>query len=156
MKYRNNLSLAILFILVGCLSAAGQKIEVTGAFAQPTVSRGSTAQGTIVIAIPEGLHVNSSKPESEYAIPTSVRISGVGFKVGPIEYPEGANRKFQFSETELNVYEGEVSIPFTVAVPKGFRGGTISVKAIVRYQACTEEICYPPKNKELVITASVK
>ena len=89
-------------------------------------------------------------------IATSVKLSGDGIKVGKIEYPEGANRKFQFSDTELNVYEGEISIPFSVSILKTFKRKQISMKALVSYQACTEEVCYPPRKKEVVVTALVK
>lgn len=155
MKYHNFLSFAFL-IVAGLVSANAQAVDVKGSLAEASISRGSTIKGSIVVAIPEGLHVNSNKPDSEYAIPTSVRLNGTGFKPGAIEYPEGTNRKFQFSEKELNVYEGEVIIPFSIVIPKNFRGDTLSVKAIVRYQACTDEVCYPPKNKEITLTAAVK
>ena len=71
-------------------------------------------------------------------------------------YPRGVNRKFQFSETVINVYEGTVRFPFTITVPAGFRGNTVSVRAVVRYQACTDEVCYPPRNKEITMTARVR
>ena len=45
-------------------------------------------------------------PRSEYAIPTTLRVTGNGVKVGAITYPPGENRKFQFSEEPINVYEG--------------------------------------------------
>lgn len=138
------------------VTAVAQTINVSGSLAETSVARGKTAKGTIVLAIPDGLHINSNKPASEYAIPTTVRISGFGLKPGKVTYPAGTNRKFQFSETELNVYEGEVSVPFSIAVPRTFRGKTLTVKALVRYQACTDEVCYPPRNKEVVMTAAVK
>ena len=153
MKYRNLISFAIIFI-AAVISIGAQ--TVSGTLSEEIVSRGSTVKGTIVLTIPEGLHVNSNKPESEYAIPTTIRISGVGLAPAAIEYPAGINRKFQFSESELNVYEGTVTIPFSAAVAKDFRGETLSIRAVVRYQACTDEICYPPKNKEVTITAAVK
>lgn len=156
MTRRNSLLFSLLIILIGGMSGIVAGQTVTGKFSDPSVSRGSAIKGTITLSIPEGLHVNSNKPNSEYAIPTSVRITAAGLKIGEIEYPEGKDRKFQFSESELNVYEGEVSIPFSITVPRGFRGTTISVKAVVRYQACTDEVCYPPRNKEVVMTAEVK
>lgn len=146
--------LAFAFLVFGSDVASGQ--TVSASLADATVSRGSKVEGTIVLSIPEGLHVNSNKPESEYAIPTTVKISGLGFKALPIEYPAGENRKFQFSESELNIYEGEIKIPFTITVLRSFRGKTLSVKALVRYQACTDEVCYPPRNKEVVMTAAVR
>lgn len=142
------------FFAVGVFSVSAQ--TVTGSLGNGTVSRGSAAKGSIVLSIPGGLHVNSSRPNSEYAIPTSIRISGQGVRTGGISYPRGRNRKFQFSENVINVYEGRVSIPFTVTVPASFRGDVVRIRAVVRYQACTDEVCYPPKNKDVTITAKVR
>lgn len=156
MKYRHFYLAAIFIALIAATADFVSAQTVAGSLANASVSRGSAVKGTIVLTIPEGLHVNSNKPNSEYAIPTSVRLTGVGLKIGAIKYPEGANRKFQFSEDELNVYEGEILIPFSVTVPRNYRSKTISVKAVVRYQACTDEVCYPPRNKEVVMTASIR
>jgi DsbC/DsbD-like thiol-disulfide interchange protein len=144
----------ISFFVGGVFSVSAQ--TVSGSLGNGTVSRGATAKGSIVLSIPGGLHVNSSRPNSEYAIPTSVRVSGQGVRSGGISYPRGRNRKFQFSESVINVYEGRVSIPFTVTVPANFRGDVVRVRAVVRYQACTDEVCYPPKSKDVTITARVR
>lgn len=144
----------IIFFTAGVLSASAQ--TVSGSLGNGTVSRGSTARGSIVLNIPAGLHVNSSRPNSEYAIPTSVRLSGQGVRTSGISYPRGRNRKFQFSENLINVYEGRVSIPFKVTVPANFHGDVVRIRAVVRYQPCTTEVCYPPKNKEVTITARVR
>ena len=144
------------FAIITVLAIEVGAQTVTGSLANGTVSRGSIAKGAVVLSIPGGLHVNSSRPNSEYAIPTSVRISGQGVRPGKVTYPRGKNRKFQFSESVINVYEGRVSIPFTVNVPANFRGDNVRIRAVVRYQACTDEVCYPPKNKDVTITARVR
>ena len=156
MKYRTYLSasLVTIFAAIAAVNASAQ--TVSGSLEENTVVKGSSVRGTIILDLPDELHVNSNKPNSEYAIATSIRITAPGLKVGEVKYPEGKNKKFQFSETELNVYDGETAFPFTVRVPRNFRGTTITVKAVVRYQACTDEVCYPPKNKEIVLTAAVK
>ena len=156
MTNRNIFSFSVAFIILAMIAASASGQTVTGALAEATVARGSTAKGTIILSLPEGLHVNSNKPSSEYLIPTSVRISGVGLKPAVVEYPEGTNRKFQFSESELNVYEGEITIPFRIVIPKKLRSNKLALKAHVRYQACTDEVCYPPKNKELTMTVTLK
>jgi DsbC/DsbD-like thiol-disulfide interchange protein len=128
---------------------------VTGSLG--TVSRGGSGRGSIVLNIPGGLHVNSNRPASEYAIATTVSVSSKGgVRTGAVSYPRGTNRKFQFSETTINVYEGRVAFPFTVRVPANFRGDTVRVRAVVRYQACTNEVCYPPKTKEITLTGRVR
>ncbi|MBK9154732.1 MAG: protein-disulfide reductase DsbD N-terminal domain-containing protein [Chloracidobacterium sp.] len=141
-------------LYLGAGSAAAQ--TVTASLATGSASKGSSVKGSVLISLPEGLHVNSNTPISEYAIPTKVTLSGEGLKIGRIEYPKGTIKKFQFSSEELSVYEGEVVIPFTVKLAKDFRGKTFTLRAVVTYQACTDEVCYPPRDKELVMTASVK
>jgi DsbC/DsbD-like thiol-disulfide interchange protein len=140
-------------LLVVSSSIAGAQ-TVSGSLGK--ASRGKTASGRVVLDIPGGLHVNSNRPNSEYAIPTSVRISGTGVRAGRVTYPRGQNRKFQFAENTINVYEGRVAFPFTVTVPANFLGNTVRVRATVRYQACTDEVCYPPTSKAVTLTARVR
>ena len=144
----------VLILVFSCAAASAQ--TVTGSIGKGTVERGKTARGSVVLNIPGGLHVNSSRPASEFAIATVVKVSGAsGVRVTGLTYPKGKNRKFAFSENTINVYEGRVSFPFTVTVPPSFKGKTIRVTASVRYQACTDEVCYPPKTKNITLTAAV-
>ena len=138
------------------LASAASAQTVTGSIAGGTVNKGKAARGSIVLSIPGGLHVNSSRPENRYQIPTSVRLSAAGARVSGPTYPRGTNRKFQFSDTVINVYEGTVRFPFKVTVPAGFRGNTVTVRAVVKYQACTDEVCYAPRSKEITMTARVR
>jgi thiol:disulfide interchange protein len=144
------LTLGLFFFAAGAANAQ----TVSGAIG--TVARGGSVKGTVTLSIPGGLHVNSNRPNSQYAIPTSVRISAVGAKTSAVSYPRGRNRKFQFSEDTLNVYEGTVSFSFNLTVPASFKGSVVRVRAVVRYQACTDEVCYPPNTKEVTLTARVK
>ena len=144
----------VLILVFSCAAASAQ--TVTGSIGKGTVERGKTARGSVVLNIPGGLHVNSSRPASEFAIATVVKVSGAsGVRVTGLTYPKGKNRKFAFSENTINVYEGRVSFPFTVTVPTSFKGKTIRVTASVKYQACTDEVCYPPKTKSITLTANV-
>lgn len=137
-------------------AANAQTISVSGSIPGGGVTKGKAARGSVVLRIPGGLHVNSSRPGNKYQIPTSVRLSASGARVSAPSYPRGVNRKFQFSDTVINVYEGTVRVPFTVTVPAGFRGNTVSVRAVVRYQACTDEVCYAPRSTEITMTAPVR
>jgi len=152
---KNGFIFSILFFAF-CTAASAQNVSVTGSLAKPAVARGTATKASVVLAIPSGLHVNSSRPSSEFAIPTTVSVSGSGLKAGGLTYPRGRNRKFQFSESLINVYEGRVTFPFTVTVPANFKGSAVRVNATVRYQACTEEVCYPPKSKTITMTARVE
>ena len=149
-------------ILFSALFSLGLFFLATAANAQTvngsigTVARGGSTKGTITLSIPGGLHTNSNRPSKEYLIATTVRVSAAGAKTGTVSYPRGRNRKFQFSEEPLNVYEGTVSFPFNLTVPAGFKGDVVKVRAVVRYQACNDEVCFQPQTKEITLTARVR
>lgn len=141
---------AIGFIFIGEANAQ----SVSGAINK--VRRGKIARGYVVLRIPGGLHVNSYRPNSEYAIPTRVSVKGSGVTAYGVTYPPGKMRKFSFSKTPISVYEGRAVFGFKVRVPRNYRRKTIRVKANIRYQACTDEVCYAPKTKSVWITARVR
>jgi hypothetical protein len=66
--------------------------------------------------------------------------------LGKIDYPEGQDLSFPFSPDEkLNVYTGDFTIglkvhPLRVVVP-----GKYVMHGVLRYQACDNAACYPPK-----------
>ena len=138
------------------LAAAATAQNISGSINGGAVERGGRSRGVVVMSIPGGLHVNSNRPSSQYSIPTTVRLSGTGIREASVSFPRGTNRKFDFSESLINVYEGRVRFPFSFAVPASFRGNTVRIRAVVKYQACTNEVCYPPRTKEITITARVR
>lgn len=141
---------AIGFIYIGEANAQSISGSIKNA------RKGGVARGTVVMRIPGGLHVNSYKPRSEYAIPTRVSVVGSGVKAYGVTYPPGKMRKFSFSDDPISVYEGTAYFGFKVSVPKNYRRSTIRVKVNVRYQACTDEVCYAPKTKSVWVTAKVR
>ncbi len=143
---------AFIFSASGLLQTNAQTVD--GSIG--TVKRGGSTRGSIVLSIPDGLHVNSSRPSGENLIATAVSVSAKGAKVSRVSYPRGKNRKFSFSENALNVYEGRAAFGFNLTVPAAFKGNVVKVRAVVRYQACTDEVCYAPKSKEITLTAKVE
>jgi len=147
--------IGVLLLAGTVLSTSAQSVSVSGSIGKGTAARGSSTRATVVMNIPGGLHVNSSRPGSEYAIPTSVRVTATGAKAGGVVYPRGRSRSFSFSDTPFNVYEGRTTFTFNVTVPANFSGNTLRVRVTVRYQACTNEVCYPPTSKTVNLTARV-
>lgn len=145
-------------ILAAVIAAAGfltsiNAQTVTGSIGNGTFTPGKPVRATVVLSLPSGLHANSHNPGGEYSVPTTVRASASGAKIGAVSYPRGMNRKFEFSSETLNVYEGRTSFGFNVTVPANYTGKSIKVNVTVKYQACTNEVCYPPKSKQITLTA---
>ena len=148
------LGILVTTLLLATIGAQAQ--SVTGSIAEGTVKRGTVARGKVVLTIPEDLHVNSNAPNSKYAIPTTVKLTATGLRLGPVIYPKGKTKRFSFSDTPINVYDGKVEFGFTVTVPRAFKGDSLEVKATVRYQACNDEVCFPPRTREILISARVR
>jgi DsbC/DsbD-like thiol-disulfide interchange protein len=124
-------------------------IGVSGSLSPSKARRGRTVQGTIVMDIPRGYHVNSNKPLEKFLIPTQLKIDAPsGVRVGPILYPRALLRTLKFSKNRVAVFEGRTTIRFTVTVPAGFSSNSAELKARLRYQSCSDEVCFPPQNKE--------
>jgi DsbC/DsbD-like thiol-disulfide interchange protein len=154
-KYLFTAILSLVFVFAFGSNVQAQTVGINGSVG--AVRRGGSAKGTIVMNVPSGLHANSNRPGSEYAIPTVVKISaGQGARVSSISYPRGRSRKFGFSEDTLNVYEGRAAFGFNLSVPANFKGNVVKVHATVRYQTCSDQVCYPPKTQEITLTARVK
>lgn len=148
-------SLIAVVLAAGLFTAANGQ-TVTASIPGNKVSAGKTSKATVYLNIPGGLHVNSSRPGSEYAIATRVTAtSSGGVRIGSVTYPRGKNRKFEFSEDTINVYEGRTAFSFNVTVPANYKKYSLVINVSVRYQACTDEVCYPPRTKTARITANV-
>jgi DsbC/DsbD-like thiol-disulfide interchange protein len=129
-------------------------ISVVGYFGTDKAQRGRPLQGAIVIDVPSGYHINSSKPLETYLIATSLKVDAPnGVRVGAISYPAPLLRSFKFSQKKLSVYEGQARVRFSVTVPANYTGGSLELKTRVRLQSCNDEVCFPPKtyDKEMRI-----
>jgi len=128
-------------------------IGVNGFFSVDRAQQGSSFQAAVVMDIPSGLHVNANKPLGKYSVPTVVKIDAPrGFRVTPVTYPRGSVRTFRFGgsdESRLAVYEGRTIFRFNVSVPAGQPFGVENVRVSVRFQSCTDEVCYPPATRNL-------
>jgi DsbC/DsbD-like thiol-disulfide interchange protein len=136
--------------------AAEGEIAVNVLAAANKAQRGRAMQAAVVMDIPRGLHVNSNRPLGQYAIPTTVRITAPkGVRVSAVSYPRSVVRKFEFSEERLAVYEGRAVMRFNVSFPASFPEGVARLRVVVKYQACSDTVCYPPDEKDMTIPIGV-
>jgi DsbC/DsbD-like thiol-disulfide interchange protein len=134
-------------------------INVNGFFSVDPAQQGSSFQAAVVMEIPDGLHVNSNRPLGKYAVPTTVKVDAPrGLRVTPVSYPRGAVRAFRFggaSSERLAVYETRAIFRFTVNVPADMELGVARVRVNVRFQSCSNEVCFPPATRELVLAIAI-
>ena len=101
------------------------------------------------LVIVPGWHVNAHAPRDKFLIPTSVDFAApAGVRVGEVRYPDPVERRLGFSgEETLLLYEGTVRFR---APLQGVVAAGEPVRARLRYQACNDSRCLPPRTLELV------
>ena len=146
-------------IVIAPAAQNSSSIAVNGFFSVDPANQGGSFRAAIVMDIPGGLHVNGNKPLGKYAIPTTVKIDAPkGLKVTPVTYPIAKVRSFDFGSgtpERLAVYEGRAIMRFNVAVSPEAPIGVARVRANVRFQSCSDTVCFPPATRELVLAIAI-
>ncbi len=132
-------------------------VKVSGSVAPDKVKRGRTAQGSIVMEIPSGLHVQSNRPLDKFLVATKLEVeTPQGLRVGPVLYPRSVLRNLKFSKGRVAVFEGRTVIRFRVTVPANFGSNSAEIKAQLKFQACNDDACFPPLTREVKVSLTVE
>ena len=132
-------------------------VNVSGSLAPDKVKKGRIARASVVLDIPSGLHVQSSKPLDKFLVATKLDVeTPSGMKVGPISYPRALMRKLKFSKGAVAVYEGRAVVRFNVTVPANYSGNSGEIKGKLRFQACNDDSCFPPVTREVKMWLNVE
>jgi hypothetical protein len=116
---------------------------------QVTIPAGRPATIALHFRVAPGLHINSHTPSEPELIPAIFAIpAGSGVRLISAVYPPGTDFTLPLDpSTKLSVYSGEFTLQARiVAAP-----GNHLVEATLRYQACDNNACMPPKT----ITAAI-
>ena len=156
------LALTVILLLPATLYSkpapqSSSDVNVSGSIAPDKTKKGRSVRATVVMEIPAGLHVQSSKPLDKFLVATKLDVeTPSGMSVGPISYPRPLMRKLKFSKGNVAVYEGKAMIRFNVTVPANYSGGSGEIKGKLRFQACNDESCFPPVTREVKMWLNVE
>jgi hypothetical protein len=132
-------------------------VNISGSLAPDKIKKGRVVRASVVMDIPSGLHVQSSKPLDKFLVATKLDVeTPSGMKVGPVSYPRPLMRKLKFSKGNVAVYEGKAVIRFNVTVPPNYSGGSGDIKGKLRFQACNDDACFPPVTREVKMWLNVE
>ena len=140
-------------------AAPGSTSEKVVSFTvQPVeISAGGSADAVVKVTIKSGYHTNANPPTFPYLKPTELVITPAGgISAAPVAYPAATVKKFPFADQPLAVYEGEVSLKTTLKADKSATPGQSSLSAILRIQACDDQVCYPPGKLAVAIPVNIK
>ncbi len=108
-----------------------------------SVPAGKSTPVALHFRIRADLHINSHTPRSDYLIPTVFSIpEASGVKLESASYPTGADFTLPVDPTtKMSVYAGDFVINARILASQGDH----MVEAKLRYQACDQNACMPPK-----------
>src|SRR5690348_14563179 len=120
--------------------------------------RGQPGTVELDFRVKQGFHINSNHPNSAYLIPTALKLDApTDIAIGKIDYPQGRNLSFAFAPDEkLNVYSGDFAVKVTVHPLHTAMPGKYNVRGQLRYQACDDRACYPPRNLPVRFEVQIK
>jgi DsbC/DsbD-like thiol-disulfide interchange protein len=132
-------------------------ININPSLSSGRVQRGRRVQGSVTMDIPSGYHVNSNRPLEKFLIPTELKVEAPkGFRVTRVSYPRSVSRNFKFSKNRVLVYEGRAIMRFNVSVPSNAPTGSTELKLRLRFQSCSDEVCFPPATREMKLWVNVE
>lgn len=137
---------SVLFLLCAIPVLAQDAVTVAPVDATAVVS-GKTSHVKIDCRVNPGFHINSNKPNSELLIPTEFKFSlPTELMIAGVDYPAGQQLTFPFMPNEpLSVYSGDFEVMANVRASQHAAAGTYRVHATLKYQACNDRQCFPPK-----------
>lgn len=111
--------------------------------------RGSAAQARVVVQLQNGYHVNSNTPSDDYLIPLRLTWTPAALEPSGTVYPKARLEKYQFSQKPLSVFTGNFELVTSFKVPATAQRGPGILLGKLRYQACNDNACFPPKTVEV-------
>ena len=119
--------------------------------------RGAVVQAKIPLIVDSGFHVNSNSPNEEYLIPLKLTWKSTGaLEGGQVIYPKPAQEKYEFAEKPLSVFTGRFEVTANFKVAANAPAGPGVAAGQLRYQACNDKACFPPKTVEINLPYSVQ
>jgi Disulphide bond corrector protein DsbC len=114
-------------------------------------------QVKIPVSVRAGYHVNSNTPMEEYLIPLKLTWTATGaLRGGDVTYPTPALEKYEFAEKPLSVFTGSIELTAHFQVAGDAQAGPGAASGRLRYQACNDRACFPPKTVEVTVPYQIQ
>jgi hypothetical protein len=121
-----------------------------------TIQRGATGEVKIAAQLQPGYHVNSNTPSEDYLIPLKLTWAKEPLQAEQVVYPKPQSEKYDFSPTPLSVFSGNFEIVTRFKAPSDARNGPAIMNGKLRYQACNNKECLPPRTIEIPVTLDIQ
>lgn len=144
------------FLFVGAALFAQQNVLTVAPGAKLQAKRGETLTAKVHAQLTPGYHCNSNTPSEDYLIPLKLTWKAEPLDAPEVSYPKPQMAKFEFSPTPVSIYSGEFDITTKFKVPAKAPNGPAIISGKLRYQACNDRMCLPPKTVDVPLTVDIQ
>jgi hypothetical protein len=152
---RASIAITAALLFLPSLPAQSNLLTVEPPQAVPA-KRGTTVQAKIKAVLQPGYHANTNTPSDDYLIPLKLTWGSGPLESPVVTYPKGQMEKYEFSDKPISVYTGNFELATTFKVPANAPVGPTIMTGKLRYQACSNKACFPPKTVEVKLPVQVQ
>lgn len=141
-----------------CLNAQspGNNVLTIAPATRLTIQRGGSADFTLKAELQSGFHVNSNMPGDDYLIPIKLTWNKEPLEAEQVMYPKAQMEKLSFSPNPISVYTGTFEIGTHFKAPANASPGMAFMNGKLRYQACNNKECLPPRTVDVRVTLDIQ
>jgi hypothetical protein len=121
-----------------------------------SVKRNQALTSAIEIQLRNGFHVNSDKPADRYLIPLKLTWNPGVAEATEVVYPKPTMEKLEFSPQPVSIFSGDFKAQTTFKILPNAPLGEQLITGKLRYQACNNRECLPPRTVEVKIPVDVR
>lgn len=136
--------------------AQGSGVLTVAAPNKVSAKRNETVEAKIAVQLRNGFHVNSDKPSDAYLIPLKLTWDASDLQVVDTIYPKPRMETYEFTSKPLSVFTGDFEIATRFKVPPKAQTGAMVLLGKLRYQACNEKMCLPPRTVEVRLPIDIR
>ena len=143
------------FLAAGLLAAQINSVLSVIPPEQVTGKRGEVVTAEFQIQLRNGYHVNSHTPSDEYLIPLKMTWNDGVAQALDTAFPQPKMEKYSFSQRPLSVFAGDFKARTRFKVSPSAPFGQSTLTGKLRYQACNDRVCLPPRSADVKLNLVV-
>jgi DsbC/DsbD-like thiol-disulfide interchange protein len=148
--------MGILIFSAGINSAQDDVVGVKPYISKIRIRAGDTFKVALLVQISPGWHIHAHELLDDFLIPTDFTIDEKEkISILKYSYPDPISEKFDYSDNELQIYDGDTLIGALIKTEKDLSPGTHKMNGRFQYQACDDSSCVAPKTIKLEILINI-
>jgi thiol:disulfide interchange protein DsbD len=123
-----------------------------------TVKAGATVEVKVTADVTEGWHIYSTTPQEEGPEPTEIGFAAGGpfTRAGKIRQPKPIVEFDENFGIQTEYYDKDVTFTVTAKVKASAKTGRQKIVVEVRFMACNDRMCLPPKTVEVPFDITIE